>query len=368
MDNKELLEKVLGMEWNRSLAVGDDERAGLILNLSHMIGDFTALDSHLAAVNHASRNGVENPIAIFSQRELETVSYPVNAQIGNPLFNINNAMCDESNMVGHLVIPNKGIEIKSDFAGSKGNLAWFNTGDLDLMLRVEMNKKWKSIVLKPGFGFCLGKREYMRVILSSFAKAEDLFANLELVPQRAHVLFFGFDGVDQDNWRGALNSENQAKQYREVMEQDKGGFAKMKERFHRLGIEPQNSRRNQIRIAPMMGSVIKKGCLSENIEYVRRWIRETLPQAKLTLTPTNFSVVQETEKPHSGDPFEVLWVKFEFEENMWDDQVMWDIRYLLMGSKLNKLAGFPCELRNLREKIFISRDSISERVRKCGSG
>ena len=105
----------------------------------------------------------------------------------------------------------------------------------------------------------------------------------------------------------------------------------MRERFHRLGIEPQNNRRNQIRIAPTMGSDIERGYLSEKIESLRKWIRETLCQAKLPITPINFSVVQEIEKPQCGDPFEVLWVKFEFEENMWDDEVMWDIRYLLIA-------------------------------------
>lgn len=278
-------------------------------------------------------------------------------------------MCDVSNMIGHVVIPNGGVEIKPDFAGSKGNLAWFNTGDSNLILRVEMNKLRKSIILKPGFGFCLGKRErYMRVILSSFVEAEDLFMKLDVAPKRSHALFFGIDGGDQDSWRGALNSKNLAKKYGEIFAPDKGGLAKMKERFHRLGIEPQNSRRNQIRIAPMIGSDIKKGCLSEKIDYLRKWIRETLSQAKLNLTPTNFSIVKEIEKPQCGDPFEVLWVKFEFEETMWDNEVMWDIRYLLMGSKLNKIAGFPRELHNLREKIFISRDSNSERLRKRRSG
>ena len=196
-DSKELLEKTLGMGWTRSLAVDDDVQAGLILNLSHLISDFTALDNQLVAVNHASRNDRENPIAIFSERELQTVSYPVNQQMSNSLLNINMAMCDESNMVGHLVIPDGGIEIKSDFAGSKGNLAWFNTGNLDLMLKVEMNNHSKSVLLKPGFGFCLGKREvHMRVILSSFISAEDLFMNVEVEPQRAHALFFEYDGGD----------------------------------------------------------------------------------------------------------------------------------------------------------------------------
>ena len=168
----------------------------------------------------------------------------------------------------------------------------------------------------------------MKAILSTFIKAEDLFTSRDVAPQRAHALFFGFDGGDQDSWRGALNSKSPAKEYGENIWRDKGGLAEMKERFHRLGIEPRNNRRNQIRIAPMMGSDIKKGCLSEKIEFVRKWICDTLSQAKLNLTLTNFSIVEEIEKPQSGDPFEVLWVKFEFEENMWDDEVMRDIRYL----------------------------------------
>ena len=48
----------------------------------------------------------------------------------------------------------------------------------------------------------------------------------------------------------------------------------------------------------------------------------------------------------------------------WDDEVMWDIRYLLMGSKLDKLPAFPAELNDIREKLFVTRDSISERGRK----
>ena len=77
-------------------------------------------------------------------------------------------------------------------------------------------------------------------------------------------------------------------------------------------------------------------------------------------------MVKETERPWSGDPFEVLWVKFDFDENMWDDEVMWDIRYLLMGSKMDKLPGFPSDLSSVREKIFISRDGDSERKRRVG--
>ena len=52
---------------------------------------------------------------------------------------------------------------------------------------------------------------------------------------------------------------------------------------------------------------------------------------------------------------------------MWHDEVMWDIRYLLMGSKMNKLPGFPSVLREVKQRIYISRDGISERERKLGS-
>ena len=68
------------------------------------------------------------------------------------------------------------------------------------------------------------------------------------------------------------------------------------------------------------------------------------------------------EKIQGGEPFDVPWVKFEFDDGMWDDEVMWDIRYLLMGSKLDKLWGFPLELKDIREKLYISRDGISERT------
>ena len=44
--------------------------------------------------------------------------------------------------------------------------------------------------------------------------------------------------------------------------------------------------------------------------------------------------------------------------------MMWDIRYLLMGSKMDRFPGFPSELSQAREKIHISRDGDSERKRR----
>ena len=108
--------------------------------------------------------------------------------------------------------------------------------------------------------------------------------------------------------------------------------------------------------------------LSEKILGFEKWIKDTLSQVKSVALPRKFTVKSEVENPQIGEPFGVLWVKFGFEDDQWDDQVMWVIRYLLMGSKLNKLPGFPNELSDIREKLYISRDGFSERERKVGSG
>ena len=138
------------------------------------------------------------------------------------------------------------------------------------------------------------------------------------------------------------------------------------ERNHHLGIKPKNNRRQQIRIAPMKNSGITPGLLAEKVEEVGRWIRDTLGQARSGDLPKKFIVSPEKEKPQFGDPFDVLWVSFNFDDDTWDDELMWDIRFLLMGSKLDKLPGFPLELNQMRDKLYISRDGISERSRRVG--
>ena len=141
---------------------------------------------------------------------------------------------------------------------------------------------------------------------------------------------------------------------------------KVNDRYARLGAQLKNNDRNIIRIAPMRGSDFPEGLLSKKIDVVKGWIKNTLGQAKLNPLPKDFKVVHGMERPHVGNSFGVLRVKFDFDENMWDDEVMWDIRYLLMGSKLGILSGFPLELRNVQDKLYISRDGISERRRREG--
>ena len=106
----------------------------------------------------------------------------------------------------------------------------------------------------------------------------------------------------------------------------------------------------------MKESGIQPGLLSEKVSEVERWVRDTLGQARSAGLPKKFTVIPEKEKPQIGDPFDVLWVKFDFDDDTWDDELIRDIRFLLMGSKLDKIPGFPLELNDIRDKLYISRD------------
>ena len=184
-------------------------------------------------------------------------------------------------------------------------------------------------------------------------------------PQRAHAMFFGCDRGDKESWRGALNcaapGEGPRKPYKDGTNIKKEEGAK---RYHRLGVKPRNHKWNHIRIAPVKDCSMKKDFLLDKVDIVEKWIRNSLSQAKLNPTPIKFTVTKEIEQPQIGKPFEVLWAKFQFEDSNWNDEVMWDIRYLLMGSKMDRLPGFPSELIGVRDCIYISRDSVSEGKRR----
>ena len=153
-------------------------------------------------------------MVIVAENPLETVSYPINEQIGADLRGINERMLDNCNMAGHIVVPQKGVEVTSGFAGVNGNLTWFNTGGCALLLNVQTGEDTRSILLKPGYGFCFGKRKrYTRVYLSSLDCADVLFSDSEPGPQRSHAMFFGCDRGDLKSWRCALNCKAPAQEY-----------------------------------------------------------------------------------------------------------------------------------------------------------
>ena len=366
-NNWALLSEVMKLDSNRSIRDDDDQNIGLVWNLSNMSTCFKTLDEELVNLMHASRGGSEHPLVIMSTRQLEIGSFPVVGSVETEWAELNKAFKVQTNMVGHIVVPQKEVEITAGFAGARGNLLWFNSGETDLMLRLMGEKVSKSIVLEPGFGFCIGKMERdIKIFLSSFNRASDRFLMAEQ-NTAAHALFFSTDIGDKGSWLCELNA-NLSDLSRDcsggVVSRDGGSFAKPKERNHRLGVVLKNTQRNWIRIAPVKGSNLQQGLLKGKISEVERWIKDTLGQATIGSVPDNFSVVSAWEIPKIGEPFEILWAKFNINEDLWSDEVMWDIRYLLMGSKLNKIAGFPEKLNDIRGKLYISRDGFSERGRK----
>ena len=68
----------------------------------------------------------------------------------------------------------------------------------------------QSIILEPGFGFCLGKKEkFTRAFLSWANRAVDKFHNDEASAIRPQAMFFGCDRGDNMCWLDELNSEVQ---------------------------------------------------------------------------------------------------------------------------------------------------------------
>ena len=186
---------------------------------------------------------------------------------------------------------------------------------------------------------CWGKREkHTRVFLSCALAPESLFKNFDLLKRNARAIFFG-SSPGLGCWLEEMDAENPSDSFKQpgLMQQRKEIVSEWN---RRLGIEPINNKRNSIRIAPMKGSDLQKGALAKKAECIRNWIGKTLQKAKLSSVLNDVNVLPLIEKPMIGEKFEVLWAEFTFEDDMWDDQVMWDIRYLLMGSKLGKISWF----------------------------
>ena len=187
---------------------------------------------------------------------------------------------------------------QAGFIGARGNLIWVNTGDSILKLRLMTGNKSRYLLIDPGFGFCIGKGEkYTRIFISAADRTVDLFSEEGILPERAHAIFFSCDQGDDASWPGKLNSgilaSNSGGDYAKI--QKRTDFMSDADRNHRLGLEYKNFRRNQIRIAPMKDSGLQSGILSEKVDEVKRWITDTLSQAKSDVLPRKFSVECEKE-------------------------------------------------------------------------
>ena len=358
------LADVLNLDCTRILNANGDDNFGMLWNLSEKISVFKSIDEHLSRLNHARRKSDEHPIVTISETGRDTVSYPIWEHIKSTVGKAKDGICFDCDVIGHVGVNGENeIEISSGFAGVKGNLLWLNTGDISLTVRLVTGVESRLLLIRPGFGLCWGKRDkHTRVFLSCPLITESAFSKGDSEMCRGSAIFFGISsGIE--SLLDELNVENPSILYKQPNFQNQRNEV-VKERNRRLGIEPINNRINSIRIAPMKGSELQPGMLAKKVDCFRDWITSTLLRAKLSSVHKGVSIVPSLEKPRDGDRFEVLWAEFKFEQESWDDQVMWDIRYLLMGSKLGRIPGFPAELEEIREKIYISRDGYSERDRR----
>ena len=128
-----------------------------------------------------------------------------------------------------------------------------------------------------------------------------------------------------------------------------------------MGITCLKQGKRFLRFAPRYGTKFDRGLLHSKITNFENWIKKTLSDVPQVKFPQLLGVRLEMEQPRNGEtPFEILKARFA------DDEHLWDIKQLLIGSKENEIPGFPVELENLRSKIHISRDSISEQERRLG--
>ena len=157
--DKSRLVNVMKLECTRELSTNEVNNLGLIWNLSGKFEAFKSIDEHMSKLNHACRKSGEHPVAILSDSEWDTVSYPIQGYIKGFVDKAKDAICFDSDIIGHLAVNGETeVEISSGFAGVKGNLLWFNSGDISITVRLVIAGKSKLILIPPGFGFLFGKR------------------------------------------------------------------------------------------------------------------------------------------------------------------------------------------------------------------
>ena len=120
-----------------------------------------------------------------------------------------------------------------------------------------------------------------------------------------------------------------------------------------------NRRINCLRIAPSRGSKLNPGFFKKKLTGITNWVTAAIQEARKASFPKLVDVAIEVEKPKDGDPFEMVWVKFEGHENLWD------LKYMMMGIKMGRFAGFPKELADWANKLYVSRDRRSENERRA---
>ena len=140
---------------------------------------------------------------------------------------------------------------------------------------------------------------------------------------------------------------------------NKGNIDQNEEICSRLGAVVLNRRINCLRITPSRGSKLNPGFFKKKLTGITNWVTAAIQEAPKASFPNLVDVVIEVEKPKEGDPFEMVSVNFDGHENLWD------LKFMMMGVKMGRFAGFPKELADWGNKLYVSRDRGSENGRRA---
>ena len=103
-----------------------------------------------------------------------------------------------------------------------------------------------------------------------------------------------------------------------------------------------------IRLAPIKGAGLHPTFLESKVKVIENWIANVRRLKPSLVLPELDKVIPIWEKPRDGDRFKILRILFKSEEGL---NTMFD---LLHGSKADLVEGFPLELQEVREKIYLS--------------
>ena len=110
---------------------------------------------------------------------------------------------------------------------------------------------------------------------------------------------------------------------------------KYEEICSRLGAVALNQRKNWLRITPSRGHKFETGFLKKKLKGIHDWVTAAIQGAPKARFPKLIDTAIELEKPSDGDPFEMVWLKFDDEKNLWN------LKFMMLGVKMGRFEGFP---------------------------
>ena len=103
-----------------------------------------------------------------------------------------------------------------------------------------------------------------------------------------------------------------------------------------------------IRIAPVKGAGLKLDFFESKVKEIEKWIANVRRLNPTLGLPELEKIISKWENPRNGDRFKILSVLFKSEQGLTR------MRDLLHGSKADFVEGFPTEIGDIRNKIYVN--------------